>query len=183
MAAAVPTLPALECISEKKEFLRAVNVLFETAPPLSSRLLQRHSKSNFKSYDDLIAGAESIISELGHDDRLTVINAHPRIGVKPTEAEISAFSRMEQGLDKESKSDRAEVMAVYSKLETLNKEYEERHGFKFVVFVNGRSKAQIVPVLEERLKNASRDELNAGLEAMMSIARDRLKKIRAQPKL
>lgn len=51
----------------------------------------------------------------------------------------------------------------------------------FVVFVNGRSKEQIIPVLEQRLQNGSKeDELALGLSEMMAIARDRLKKLRAK---
>lgn len=56
--------------------------------------------------------------------------------------------------------------------------YEKKFGFKFVVFVNGRSKAQIVPVLRERLDNTAEEELATGLEAMILIAKDRLKKLR-----
>jgi 2-oxo-4-hydroxy-4-carboxy--5-ureidoimidazoline (OHCU) decarboxylase len=40
---------------------------------------------------------------------------------------------------------------VYEELRSLNEQYEEKFGFKFVVFVAGRPKAAIIPILQERL--------------------------------
>jgi 2-oxo-4-hydroxy-4-carboxy-5-ureidoimidazoline decarboxylase len=59
----------------------------------------------------------------------------------------------------------------------LNAAYEARHGFKFVVFVNGRTRAAIVPVLRTCMENDSQSELKRGLGDMIAIARDRLAKL------
>ncbi len=160
----------------------------EAAPPLSSALWAVHTSSKpFTSYEALIDHSEAVINGLSDGERLEVINAHPRIGVKPSDAEISAFSRLEQGLEAESKSKAganstklAELEATYAELKQLNEQYETRHGFKFVEFVNGRPKSAIVPVMRARLPNASATELATGLKHMMLIAHDRLKKINAQ---
>ena len=55
----------------------------------------------------------------------------------------------------------------------MNHEYEQRFGFRFVVFVNGRPKSAILEVLRERLRNARDAELQTGLHDMFLIARDR----------
>jgi 2-oxo-4-hydroxy-4-carboxy--5-ureidoimidazoline (OHCU) decarboxylase len=59
----------------------------------------------------------------------------------------------------------------------MNDEYERRFGFRFVVFVGGRSKAEIVPVLRERLKRTRQEELANGIDQFLAIARDRLERI------
>ncbi|KAI8994729.1 hypothetical protein BDB01DRAFT_711732, partial [Pilobolus umbonatus] len=75
-------------------FIHAINVLFETAPPLANRLLAARP---YRSYSQLIDYAETICrsSELEHEDKLQIINAHPRIGASQTE--LSALSLKEQG--------------------------------------------------------------------------------------
>jgi len=179
MTAALPVLPALNALRTESEFFTAVNTLFETAPPLAKELYSR--RNSFATYEQLIDYAGKVIDELKADDQIEVINAHPRIGVKPSTAELSAFSYIEQGLAKEVKSsqeERHKLEQVYEELAKLNAEYEKKFGFKFVVFVNGRTKAEIVPVLRERLKNSRDQELKTGLEAMLLIARDRLKKVK-----
>ena len=56
----------------------------------------------------------------------------------------------------------------------LNRAYEERFGFRFVVFVNRRPKSAILEVLRERLGNPRSRELRTALDEMLAIARDRL---------
>lgn len=66
---------------------------------------------------------------------------------------------------------------MFEELRKLNYNYENKFGFKFVVFVNGRQKSQIIPVLRERLESDRTTELELGLSEMMAIAKDRLKKL------
>ncbi len=66
---------------------------------------------------------------------------------------------------------------VFAELRKLNDAYETKFGFKFVVFVNGRQKREIIPVLGERLEREREAELDLGLTEMMKIAYDRLKKL------
>jgi 2-oxo-4-hydroxy-4-carboxy-5-ureidoimidazoline decarboxylase len=53
------------------------------------------------------------------------------------------------------------------------------------VFVAGRPRKDIIPVIEERIKSNDKDaELKTGIVDMMLIARDRLKKLEAvSPKM
>jgi 2-oxo-4-hydroxy-4-carboxy-5-ureidoimidazoline decarboxylase len=62
---------------------------------------------------------------------------------------------------------------VLDELARLNEEYERRFGFEFVVFVNGRTRAELVPVLRERLGRTRAGELETGLRELCAIARDR----------
>lgn len=176
----LPTLPSIDILnqSSKDDFISVVNILFETAPPLGDRL---YNSRPFQTYDALISSAVKIIDDLSFADKIEVVNAHPRIGLDPKTATLSALSYIEQGLDKEqnalSKEEKKEIEDVFAQLKTLNSQYEEKYGFKFVEFVAGRPKKMIIPVLEKRLLNDIHTELKAGLDAMIAIARDRLSKL------
>jgi 2-oxo-4-hydroxy-4-carboxy--5-ureidoimidazoline (OHCU) decarboxylase len=58
-------------------------------------------------------------------------------------------------------------------LAELNREYERRFGFRFVVFVNRRPKRELVPILRERLTRTRDEELDTALHELVAIARDR----------
>ena len=60
-----------------------------------------------------------------------------------------------------------------AELERLNRAYEERHGFRFVVFVKGRPKAEILEVLRRRIDRPSDEELETAVGELVAIAEDR----------
>ena len=140
-----------------REDLAAV---FERAPALTERVRGEDATS-------ILASARSEIARMTEDERIAVLDAHPRIGADP--ASLSALSRGEQGGS-------ADVVTL-RELASLNDESERRFGFRFVVFVDRRSKAQILPVFRERLTRTRADELATGIEEFLAITRDRLTRI------
>ena len=62
---------------------------------------------------------------------------------------------------------------MLAELAELNRAYEEKFGFRFIVFVNRRSRAELVPVLRERLEHTREEELDTALHELVAIARDR----------
>ena len=127
--------------------------LFEGRTTLVERLAQ---------WEDPLDNAAFVIAELTDDEKLEALNAHPAIGARTG---LSARSAAEQGTDDDP--------ATLTELAELNRRYEERFGFRFVVFVNRRPKAEIVPVLRERLTRSREDELDTALMELVAIARDR----------
>lgn len=150
-------------------FIDIVNILFETAEPLSQSLL---ASRPYDSYTHLIDNAQNCIKKISLQEKIQVVNAHPRIGA-PVQT-LSALSLKEQGNHKQGQKELDDIM---KELNLLNDEYERTFGFKFVVFVNGRSRKEIIPIIKERLNNSPEAELLTGLDAMILIARDRLSKI------
>jgi 2-oxo-4-hydroxy-4-carboxy--5-ureidoimidazoline (OHCU) decarboxylase len=102
-----------------------------------------------------------VIAELSEAEKLEALNAHPAIGARG----LSARSAEEQGPDADP--------VVQTELAYLNQVYEEKNGFRFVVFVNRRSKAEILDVLRERLERTREEELETALGELVAIARDR----------
>jgi len=153
----------------RDEFAQALRPLFEAPAPLADDL---YAARPFTAYADLIDTAESLAGGMSFADQVAVLAAHPPIGANPET--VSATSYAEQGYSTESGTDASELQSVYEQLANLNHAYEQRFGFRFVVFVNRRPKAEIVKVLEERLRNPREQELRTGLREMFLIARDRL---------
>ena len=65
---------------------------------------------------------------------------------------------------------------IVTELAYLNQVYEEKFGFRFVVFVNRRPKTEILEVLRGRLERSREEELETALRELVAIARDRWEK-------
>ena len=135
----------------------ALEDLFEAGSPLAARLAAEGELPPAQ----LVARARVLAPALSEEDKVATLNAHPRIGERP--AAMSARSRREQGED------------VVPELEELNRAYEDRFGFRFVIFVNGRTKREVAEVLRGRLDRSRAEELEEGLPAIVDIAEARLR--------
>jgi 2-oxo-4-hydroxy-4-carboxy--5-ureidoimidazoline (OHCU) decarboxylase len=111
--------------------------------------------------EDPLGAARDVIRELSEDEKLEALNAHPAVGAR----NLSARSAAEQGSDADP--------AILTELAYQNQIYEEKFGFRFVVFVNRRPKAEILDVLRERLQRTREEELDTALEELVAIAEDR----------
>jgi 2-oxo-4-hydroxy-4-carboxy--5-ureidoimidazoline (OHCU) decarboxylase len=105
--------------------------------------------------------AAEAIAQLSEEEKLEALNAHPAIGARG----LSARSAEEQGADADP--------AVLTELAYLNQVYEEKFGFRFVVFVDRRPKAEVLEVLRTRLERSREEELETALSELVAIARDR----------
>ena len=63
--------------------------------------------------------------------------------------------------------------------EHLNAAYESRFGFRYCVFVAGRSRAALLPEFEAALAADRHDEIHRALDAVIDIAADRYATLRA----
>ena len=111
---------------------------------------------------DPLVRARTLVHELPLDEKHEILDAHPAIGQRTG---LSARSAAEQGSEDDP--------AVLDELARLNAAYEERHGFRFVVFVNRRPKREILDVLQARIGNLTDEELETALGELVAIAEDR----------
>jgi 2-oxo-4-hydroxy-4-carboxy--5-ureidoimidazoline (OHCU) decarboxylase len=126
--------------------------LFEGRTRLVELLAQR---------EDPLGSAATAFAELTEHEQREALNAHPAIGAR----NLSERSAAEQGSGGHP--------AVLTELAYLNQVYEEKFGFRFVVFVDGRPKSEILEVLQQRLERPPEEELETGLRELVAIARDR----------
>jgi 2-oxo-4-hydroxy-4-carboxy--5-ureidoimidazoline (OHCU) decarboxylase len=145
-------------------FAAAAVPWFEGAPRFLARLAAARP---FGDESTLFARAAEIALAMPEDEQLELINAHPRLGAPP--ASVSASSFREQGYDRDT-------TAAIADLERLNADYEERFGFRFCVFVNGRSRPELVPVVDAALGSDRDAEIRRALGDVVAIARDRFQR-------
>jgi len=84
---------------------------------------------------------------------------------------LSAMSLSEQGY--EDAEPVADPIDVASELERLNADYEARFGFRYCVFVAGRTREVLLPDMAAALGEERDAELHRGLDAVIDIAVDR----------
>ena len=156
-------------------FAAAVAPLFEGARLFLGRLAMARP---FGSTEELFARAREIAHAMPLDEKLELIDAHPRLGAPP--ADVSALSFVEQGYQRDATEREAEAAAaeaerarVATELDRLNAAYEARHGFRYCVFVAGRSRAELLPGMTVALDADRDDEIDRALDAVIDIARDR----------
>jgi len=111
--------------------------------------------------EDPLGQADDVLAAMSEEEKLEALDAHPAIGAR----RLSARSAAEQGSDADP--------TILSELAYLNRVYEEKFGFRFVVFVHGRSKREILEVLRERIARTPEEELDTGCRELVAIARDR----------
>ena len=160
---------------DEAAFGALVAPLFEEAPRFIGRLAAGRP---YGSWDALFEAAEDVALAMPPDEQIELIDAHPRIGAPP--GSVSALSFVEQGYDQESAAVEAEAerIKVQAALDRLNAAYESAFGFRFVVFVAGRPRSAIVPVLEAALGVDREDERARALRDVVAIGRDRARSTR-----
>jgi 2-oxo-4-hydroxy-4-carboxy-5-ureidoimidazoline decarboxylase len=111
--------------------------------------------------EDPLGQADEVLAKLTEEEKIEALDAHPAIGAR----NLSPRSAAEQG--------RAADPAILSELAYLNQIYQEKFGFRFVVFVAGRPQREILEVLRDRIANTRDEELDKGCRELVAIARDR----------
>jgi 2-oxo-4-hydroxy-4-carboxy--5-ureidoimidazoline (OHCU) decarboxylase len=137
----------------RKLSVEELGELFEGRTRLVERLAE---------IQDPLGRADEVVASLKAEEKVEALAAHPAIGQR---AGLSARSAAEQGTEDDP--------CVLADLGTLNIAYERKFGFRFVVFVNGRPKSEILDVLRGRLGRTREQELDTGCRELVAIAKDR----------
>jgi 2-oxo-4-hydroxy-4-carboxy--5-ureidoimidazoline (OHCU) decarboxylase len=157
-----PDVAMLDSLPEDA-FVATAAPWFEGAPRFLARLARARP---FGDEATLFARARDIAASMPEDEQIELIDAHPRLGAPP--ATVSADSFREQGYDR----DTADAVA---ELGRLNRLYEDRFGFRFCVFVNGRPRRELVPLLAQALQADRSAEVRRALGDVIAIAHDRFR--------
>ena len=132
-----------------------------------SELFEGHSRfvAHLAQLEDPLGQARKVLADAPEDEQIEALGTHPRIGQR---VNISERAAKEQGFDEDP--------ALLAALVKLNKSYEQKFGFRFVVFVDGRPRAEILSVMRERMQRSRDEELAASLDDLVAIALDRWRK-------
>jgi 2-oxo-4-hydroxy-4-carboxy--5-ureidoimidazoline (OHCU) decarboxylase len=132
-----------------------------------AELFEGHTRvvAQLAQLEDPLGQARKVLADAPEDEQIEALGTHPRIGQR---VNISEQAAREQGSDEDP--------ALLAALSKLNKAYEQKYGFRFVVFVDGRPRAEVLSVLRQRMQNSRDEELAAGLDDLVAIALDRWRK-------
>jgi 2-oxo-4-hydroxy-4-carboxy--5-ureidoimidazoline (OHCU) decarboxylase len=186
-AGAFPTIEELNGLSGA-DFAAAMTRLFEGGARFLARLADSRP---FEQDEALIGAAREIAHAMPDDEQIELLAAHPRIGADPDA--LSPASQREQGYgqadaygggveeedeDEDEMEPPGQPAYIGEELAMLNEIYEAHFGFRYVVFVAGRPREAIIPLMETALRNDRDAERRRGVDETIYIAADRLAAMR-----
>jgi OHCU decarboxylase len=136
---------------------------------------QMTARRPFRDWADLFATAEQVWQGLTRADWLEAFAAHPKIGdltsLHAKFADTVAWAAGEQAGVAGALED------VLRALGDGNAAYEAKFGYIFIVCATGKSAAEMLAMLQERLRNDPKLELSIAAAEQMKMTRLRLEKL------
>lgn len=129
----------------------------------------------YSSVEELTRTASDIWSSLSQEDWLEAFRSHPKIGEKKATETVSAQAQQWSGQEQSGVRDADH--ATIDSLAKLNREYEEKFGFIFIVCATGKSAGEMLAILRGRLQNEAATELPIAAAEQAKITELRLKKL------
>lgn len=129
----------------------------------------------YLNLDGLIARAKDVWWSLEQTDWLEAFRSHPRIGEKKAADHVAPQSRQWSGQEQAGVRNAAEQ--TVDSLAALNREYEEKFGFIFIICATGKSADEILAMLRRRLENEVTAELPIAAAEQAMITELRIRKL------
>ena len=133
------------------------------------------SRRPFGGADELLDAADDACRTLGERDWLEAFSHHPKIGEQRAAA---AQTRDERAWSTSEQSGmNAADGAARDELARLNRAYEEQFGYIFIVCAAGKTPAEMLALLRERLGHDAAAEIKVAAEEQRRITQLRLRKL------
>jgi len=129
----------------------------------------------YQSPETLIASANHIWWSLQPNDWLEAFRSHPKIGEKKAADPVSDRSRHWSGQEQAGVSNASRE--TVDSLATLNRAYEQKFGFIFIICATGKTSDEMLAALRERLENDATTELPIAAAEQSKITELRLRKL------
>lgn len=129
----------------------------------------------FESVESLFEASDAAFEALAKGDWLEAFDHHPKIG--DVESLRKKFASTAQWAGNEQAGAASAGEAVLRELAAGNAAYEERFGFIFIICATGKSAAEMLAALQERVNNEPEAELKIAAGEQMKITRLRLGKL------
>ncbi len=134
----------------------------------------------FANSNELATIADRIWWSLEPEDWLEAFASHPKIGenkaARATAAEALNYPPENWAAQEQSGAQNAAEETVRS-LAKLNREYEEKFGYIYIVCATGKSSEEMLAILRERLPNDAETELRIAAREQSRITKLRLGKL------
>ncbi|HUO07298.1 MAG TPA: 2-oxo-4-hydroxy-4-carboxy-5-ureidoimidazoline decarboxylase [Phycisphaerae bacterium] len=129
----------------------------------------------FHTMEDLVTTAEREWEALGEADWLEAFSHHPKIG--DVESLRKKFASTAQWAAGEQSSVQQADEETIRQLAAGNAAYEQKFGFIFIICATGKSAAEMLGALQQRLENDRGTELRIAAGEQAKITALRLKKL------
>jgi OHCU decarboxylase len=136
---------------------------------------QMVSRRPIGSFEELIQKANTVWWNLDRDDWLEAFRSHPKIGENKASAKVSTQSEGWSG--REQAGIHGAATQTLDELAKLNRVYEEKFGFIFIVCATGKSSEQMLAILKSRIGNDLETELPVAACEQAKITEIRLGKL------
>lgn len=138
---------------------------------------QMASLRPFATAFDLTCSADIVWRALRERDWQQAFDSHPRIGEQHAKSATAASLQWSAGEQSAANPDDQ----VKEALAAANRAYEQKYGRIFIVCAAGKSAAEILAILNQRMANDPTTELREAVEQQRQITQLRLRKWLADP--
>ena len=152
-------------------FVAVFGGVFEDSPWVAETAWQSRP---FRSDAHVVETLCEVVRNAGRERQLTLLRAHPELGVRKPLAGHSEREQRNAGL-KDRAGGQAELLAE------LNRRYRDKFGFPFILAVKGLDPDKILKRFRERLENSPEDEFDECLGQVFRIAGYRLEDLLGDP--
>jgi len=129
----------------------------------------------FTAVDQMIETADRVWWALEPQDWLEAFRSHPKIGEQKAAQQVSEESRAWSEQEQSGIANSAQE--TVTALAELNRAYEEKFGYIFIVCATGKSSQEMLGILRARLENPAGIELRIAAAEQAKITELRLRKL------
>jgi 2-oxo-4-hydroxy-4-carboxy-5-ureidoimidazoline decarboxylase len=158
---------------EEEQVLRAI-LPCNGSPAWAIALVRQRP---FTNAADLFRASDEVWRSLSEQEWQQAFDSHPRIGEKKAKAASEQSAKWSAGEQQSAQADEA----LQAALTVGNKEYEANFGRIFLICATGKSAAEILEALQQRMGNDAATELQEAVEQQRRITQLRLRKWLGMP--
>jgi len=140
-----------------------------------SKRWAREMAGPYENVETLIAKAHDLWWSLEPADWLEAFRSHPKIGEKKAADKVSAQSQHWSGQEQSGLTNASQD--IVDSLAALNHDYEQKFGFIFIICATGKTSAEMLSALRERLQHDREAELPIAAAEQGKITELRLNKL------
>ena len=129
----------------------------------------------FASVDDMCSEASKLWWSLESSDWLEAFRSHPKIGEKKAANDVSKQSQSWSSHEQSGVG--GAQKQTLDELAKLNRQYEEKFGYIYIVCATGKSSEEMLEILSSRMCNQPESELRIAAGEQEKITELRLRKL------
>lgn len=133
----------------------------------------------YPTLETVIASANDTWWSLQKEDWLEAFRSHPKIGEQKAATAVSNQSHQWSGQEQAGVSNASRE--TVDALAALNRAYEQKFGFIFMICATGKTSEEILSMLRRRIENDAATELPIAAAEQSKITELRLKKLVSSP--